>query len=187
MSGEDRRKKIIDILSCASDATSGGELSKRLGVSRQVIVQDISLLRAANYQITATTRGYIMPRIPAENRFERIFKVNHSEDEITEEMNLIVDYGGWIIDEFVYHKVYGVISAKLNIKSRNDVLKYVENINTGKSRPLMDVTSGYHYHTVSADREQILDEIQSALEKKGFLARLLDYEPVNFWDDLSKK
>ena len=64
-----------------------------------------------------------------------------------------------------------------------DIRKYMEDINSGKSSLLKNVTSGYHYHTISADSEEILDMIQEDLSKRGFLAKLQDYEPVNFWKD----
>ena len=83
---------------------------------------------------------------------------------------------------FVYHKVYGVIKVNLNIKSRRDVKKYMEDINSGKSTNLLNLTSNYHYHTITAEDEQTLDLIQDELNKKGFLAKLQDYEPVDFWN-----
>ena len=49
--------------------------------------------------------------------------------------------------------------------------------------PLMNLTSGYHYHTVLAENELILDVIQQKLQEFGFLAQLQDYEPVNFWNN----
>ena len=103
------------------------------------------------------------------------------EDEVEEELSLIVDLGGKVEDVFVYHKVYGVLRADMNIKSRKDIKKYMEEINAGKSTLLMNVTSGYHYHTVIAEDEQTLDMIQDELAEKGFLAKLQDYEPVDFW------
>ena len=69
----------------------------------------------------------------------------------------------------------------MNIKSRMDVKKYLQDISSGKSTQLMKLTSNYHYHTISAGREEILDMIQEELEKRGFLAQLQDYEPVDFW------
>ena len=92
-----------------------------------------------------------------------------------------MDFGGTVEDVFVYHKVYGVIRAEMNIKSRMDVKKYLQDISSGKSTQLMKLTSNYHYHTISAEREEILEMIQTELEKRGFLARLQDYEPVDFW------
>ena len=86
-------------------------------------------------------------------------------------------------DVFVYHKVYGVIRANMDIKSRRDVRNYLEEIRTGKSSLLKNVTGGYHYHTIEAESEEILDDIQNELAEKGFLAKLQDYEPVDFWGE----
>jgi transcriptional regulator of NAD metabolism len=83
----------------------------------------------------------------------------------------------------VYHKVYGVIKADMNIKSRRDVKKYMDGITSGKSTNLMNLTSNYHYHTIVAEDEQTLDMIQDELQQKGFLAKLQDYEPVDFWGE----
>jgi transcriptional regulator of NAD metabolism len=39
----------------------------------------------------------------------------------------------------------------------------------------MKLTSNYHYHTIVAESERILDIIQEELGKRGFLAKLQDY------------
>ena len=157
---------------------SGVALAKQLDVSRQVIVQDIALIRAADYDIYSTNRGYV---IKSEKEHTRIVKVKHAESDVETELNAIVDMGGWVKDVFVYHKVYGVLRADMNIKSRMDIRRYMEEIATGKSSLLKNVTSGYHYHTIRAESKEILDIIQEKLQKAGFLAKLQDYEPVDFW------
>ena len=111
----------------------------------------------------------------------RVFKVQHEDDEVEKDLTTIVDLGGTVEDVFVYHKVYGVLRAEMNIKSRMDIRNYMEEIRSGKSSLLKNVTSGYHYHTVRAERVEILDMIQEELQKKGLLAKLQDYEPVDFW------
>lgn len=94
---------------------------------------------------------------------------------------MIIDMGGKVVDVFVYHKVYGVLRADMNLKSRMDIERYMEEIKSGKSSLLKNVTSGYHYHTVRAESEEILNLIQEKLQQMGFLAKLQDYEPVDFW------
>jgi len=178
INGEERRKKIIHILSKDHKAVSGHSLADRFHVSRQVIVQDIALLRANGYDILSTNRGYL---VQGKQTASRVFKLIHSNEECEEELNMIVDLGGKVEDEFVYHKVYGVLRAEMNIKSRRDVQNFVSDLASGKSSLLLNVTSGYHYHTVSAESEQILDLIQDKLTERGFLAKLQDYEPVDFW------
>ena len=180
MNGKDTREKIISILKSSNAPVAGLTLAKELGVSRQVIVQDIALLRANATAIFSTNRGYVLQE---KNVCERVFKVQHTDEEVEEELSIIVDMGGFVKDVFVYHKVYGVLKAEMNIKSRMDIRKHMEDINSGKSSLLKNVTSGYHYHTISADSEEILDMIQEDLSKRAFLAKLQDYEPVNFWKD----
>ena len=178
MSGEERRGKIIQALKNSDKAVTATTLAKEFDVSRQVIVQDVALLRANGKNIFSTTRGYL---IQEDEETTRVFKVQHEDDEVDKELTTIVDLGGTVEDVFVYHKVYGVLRAEMNIKSRMDIRNYMEEIRSGKSSLLKNVTSGYHYHTVRAERVEILDMIQEELQKKGLLAKLQDYEPVDFW------
>ena len=169
---------MVDILRNAKKPVSGKALAEKLEVSRQVIVQDVALLRANGKNIFSTNRGYL---IQEDEETTRVFKVQHEDDEVEKELTTIVDLGGTVEDVFVYHKVYGVLRAEMNIKSRMDIRNYMEEIRSGKSSLLKNVTSGYHYHTVRAERVEILDMIQEELQKKGLLAKLQDYEPVDFW------
>ena len=180
MDGDKRREQIIKILSDNTLPVAGTELAGRLGVSRQVIVQDIALLRAQKREIVSTCRGYMMG---SGISCQRIFKVKHSDDEMEEELNLYVDFGGMVVDEFVYHKIYNVIRVEMGLKSRRDVKEYIEKLKSGISKSLKDVTSGFHYHTVTAESDEILDQIQEELQKRGFLAELRDYEPIDFWKE----
>ena len=178
MKGEERRKQLLNILSSSNNPISGGTLAKELNVSRQIIVQDISLLRANGATIFSTNKGYLLQE---DRKYSRVFKVYHTDDQVEEELSTIVDAGGQIRDVFVYHKVYGILKADMGIKSRRDIRSYMEEISSGKSSLLKNVTSGYHYHTIDAESEEILDAIQEELQQKGFLAKLQDYEPVDFW------
>lgn len=173
----ERRENILRILSEQQQPVSGISLAKELNVSRQVIVQDIALLRAAGNEILSMNQGYL---IRSGQRISRVFKVIHNDQQVEEELGLIVDHGGYIKDVFVYHKAYGVLKADLDVKSRLDIENFVEKIKSGKSNLLMGVTSGYHYHTVFADSVQLLDIIQEKLWEKGFLASLQEHEPVQF-------
>ena len=180
MERAEREKKILKLLTEGGHPITGVELAKAMDVSRQVIVQDITILRSKGNNIVATNNGYIIEKAKA--AASRVFKVQHTDEETQEELELFVDYGGYIRDDFVYHKVYNVIRGELNIRSRLDVKKYMESLKSGKSSLLKNVTAGYHYHTIEADSEETLDLIQEELAKRGFLAPLQDYEPVNFWE-----
>ncbi len=177
MTGNERRDNIIKTLRAAQAPISGSALAKAVGVSRQVVVQDIALLRADGHDVVATSRGYVLqegagaPNVPT-----RLVKVRHGVEELGDELNAIVDRGGAVLNVMVNHRVYGKITADLDIRNRRDVERYLEDIRTGKSYPLMTVTSGYHFHRIAADTPEELDEIEQALAAKGFLAELLPYE-----------
>ena len=156
MKAPERRKAIINALITEQKPISGGRFSKELGVSRQIIVQDVSILKAEGYDIISTHYGYLLHSTPL---CERVFKLHHSTENTEEELCTIVDLGGTIVDVFVWHKVYGKVSAPLNIFSRLQVKQFLEGVRTGKSTELMNITGGYHYHTVRADSEAILDSI----------------------------
>ena len=121
MTGVERREKLLSMLAKSKEPIAGAEMAKQLSVSRQVIVQDIALLRAADNNIVSTNRGYVLLK---PGKCERIFKVRHTAEEIEKELQIIVDNGGRILDVFVYHKIYGVVNAPMNIKTRKDIYEY---------------------------------------------------------------
>ena len=181
LGGEERRQMILRIISEAGKPVSGSTLAEALGVSRQVIVQDIALLRANGERIDSTPKGYITV---SSFGFSRVFKVKHTDEQAREELTIIVDFGAVVKDVFVYHRVYGIVRAQMNIRSRYDVDRYISDMNSGKSTLLKNITSNYHYHTVLADSREILDLIESRLREAGMLAELRDYEPVKFGDEV---
>ena len=178
LSGQERREQILKKLKQSTVPLSGTDLAKQFEVSRQIVVQDIALIRANGAEIISTNRGYVLQE---SKKISRVFKVIHTNEQVEEELNLYVDSGAKVQDVFVYHKVYGIIQAEMNIKSRKDIRKYLEDISSGKSTNLLNLTSNYHYHTIVAEDEETLDMIQNILEEKGFLAKLQDHEPVDFW------
>ena len=163
----ERRKAIVNLLSASKTPISGGELSKQFNVSRQIIVQDITILKGLGYEIFSTHHGYVLQKSPL---VERVFKLKHTTEQTEDELNTIVDLGGTVVDVFVWHKVYGKISATLNIFSRLHVKQFLEGVRTGKSTELMNITGGYHYHTVRADSEAVLDKIGETLQQKNYIA-----------------
>lgn len=167
MSGEERRQEIINFITGNKKAASGTLLAEKFHVSRQVIVQDIALLRAEGYDILSTNRGYLCQR---SDKASRVFYVQHGDDRIQEELNLVADCGGCVKDIFVKHELYGELRAELNVDSRKKAAAFVKNISEGTCSPLNRVTHGYHYHTVTAESEEELDGIEEELRLKHFLA-----------------
>ena len=167
MKADKRRKAIANLLTTEQKAVSGAALSAEFGVSRQIIVQDITVLRSSGYDIISTHNGYLVQKTPLK---ERVFKVFHTTERTEEELNLIIDLGGTVVDVYVWHKVYGRMHAPLNIYSRAQVKQFIDGVRTGKSTELMHITGGYHYHTVRAESDQVLDSIAEALTQSGFIA-----------------
>ena len=166
MTGSNRRQEILKNIKESDRPVSGSKLAKDYDVSRQVIVQDIALLRASGYDIISTNRGYVLE---GQTCAERVFKVRHTDEQLETELCTIVDLGGQVKNVMVNHKVYGHIEAELGITSRRKVKEFLEDIESGKSTPLKNITSDYHYHTVTADSEETLGLIEDELRKLGFL------------------
>ena len=167
MKAAERRKAIVNLLLSSTEAISGGKLSEEFGVSRQIIVQDITVLKGSGYDILSTHSGYIIQKSPLK---ERVFKVYHTTEETEDELATIVNLGGTVVDVFVWHKVYGKMTAPLNIFSSLHIKQFIEGVRSGKSTELMNITGGYHYHTVRAESESVLDEIEQALKAKNYIA-----------------
>ncbi|MBQ7236008.1 MAG: transcription repressor NadR [Clostridia bacterium] len=162
----ERRNAIINLLTGSRNPISGAEISEKFSVSRQIIVQDISALKVLGYEILSTHSGYVLQKSP---HVEKVFKLKHTTQQTEDELNSIVDNGGTVVDVFVWHKVYGKISAPLNIFSRLQVKQFIEGVRTGKSTELMNITGGYHYHTVRAENQETIDKISSILFNNGYV------------------
>ena len=175
MSVSERHNEIIRLLKKSDVPLSGSYLSGVLGVSRQIIVSDISQINSTGIEIIATSKGYILS---PSYEVIRIFKVFHTVQDTETELKLITDLGAEVKDVSIYHKVYGEIHAPLNISTRREIQMFCDDIKSGKSSPLMTATGGYHYHTVAAGNDETLDLVEDHLRRAGFLARLTDYEPT---------
>lgn len=174
MTPEERRAFVLGRLSEADGPLTGSELAREARVSRQVLVQDVALLRARGADIVSTTRGYVLAS-PAQ-RPRALFKVFHDASRVEEELTLVVDLGGTVEDTLVNHRTYGRLSAPLGVSSRKDVSRFLAELGRSRSRLLSEVTSGYHFHHVSAPARATLDAVGRALDEHGLLAPLTDWE-----------
>ena len=164
MTAEERRSQILAQLSDAP--VSATVLAKNFGVSRQVVVGDIALLRAAGCDITATPRGYI---IPSNRGLIRRLACVHSAQQTREELYLMVDCGCTVLDVVAEHPVYGQITGALQISSRFDVDQFVEKMSHSAARPLSALTEGGLLHTLSCPSEAIFAHLQQQLQAAGML------------------
>lgn len=170
MTGEERRLKILNKLIESAQPMSGAALAKAFSVSRQVIVQDIALMRAERHDIMSTNKGYLYRK--AETEFtspKRVFFVKHDTDRVLEEFLAITELGGSVLDVAVEHELYGQIRVDLLIESSQDAVEFVQKLADCRDNPLKLLTDDCHYHTVSAPSEKLLDLIEAELKQKGLL------------------
>ena len=166
MTASERRQQIARLLSASQAPISATTLSQELGVSRQIIVGDIALLRAAGQEITATARGYV---IPAQNGLLRRIACIHSAGETRGELDAMVDCGCTVVDVIVEHPVYGQLTAPLQIASRYDVEQYLLRMENLGGQPLSMLTDGIHLHTLSCPGEEAFSQLLARLRELGML------------------
>lgn len=170
MKGEERRNKILQKLKNTQRPIKGGELSEEYCVSRQVIVQDIALLRAEGSEIIATPQGYILLG-PNNGSVKRVIAVKHNEKELEDELKTIINMGGKVLDVTIEHKIYGELTGKLQLKSLFDVEEFMKKIANEGAMPLSQLTQGVHIHTIEAESNEIMVRIINALKQKGYLIK----------------
>ncbi len=163
-----RKDNILKLLKESEIPISGADLAEKFGVSRQIIVQDIALIRAEGSQIIATSKGYMYPKY-LKNAIFKTIAVKHSSGMMGEELYIIVDYGAKILDIIVEHPVYGEIKANLMLSTKDDIDTFVEEFAKSKAEPLSVVTNGVHLHTIEVPSNKIYELIKQALKEKGFL------------------
>ncbi len=168
--GEDRRSLILKWLTESVEPITGTLLASKTNVSRQVIVQDISILKARNYPILATSQGYVFIKEQAKtDLYSKVIACKHLPEETERELNMIVDLGGSVKDVVVEHPVYGDLTASLMIRNRRDVQDFTHKMSSTNAALLSQLTDGVHLHTIEARTHEQLDEICNALSEVGFL------------------
>ena len=170
MTGDTRREKILELLKQNGSPMSGTAIAKLFGVSRQVIVQDVALMRAENLRILSTNKGYIYKTEEQQDtQPKRVFYVKHGTEQVLEEFIVVLELGGKILDVAVDHELYGHIQVDLLIETIQDAKEFVSRMIVCKDNPLKVLTDDCHYHTVTAPSEKLLDLIERELKEKGFL------------------
>ncbi|MBT2574248.1 transcription repressor NadR [Bacillus sp. ISL-51] len=173
LTGAKRRETLLHWLKEAGSPLTGGELAKKANVSRQVIVQDISLLKAKNEPIIATSQGYLYISRTAggEKDAERIIACIHGPERTEEELELIVDEGVTIKDVIIEHPVYGDLTASIRVSTRKEMKQFMNKINSTNAAHLSQLTGGVHLHTLSAPTEERIDQACQALDDAGILIK----------------
>ena len=170
MNAAQRRECILEKLSGADAPVSASTLAAEMGVSRQIVVGDVALLRAGGTQIDATPRGYQLH--PAEKGYTAILACVHStEDGMRRELYTVVDQGGTVVDVAVENSLYGEIRANLNLASRYDVDNFIRQAQTAPESLLSRMTGGVHLHTLRCPDQESFVRIRAALDEQGLLYR----------------
>jgi len=158
----ERKNEILEILKRAKAPIKGKELAEKFGVSRQIIVSDISQLREEGYRIVSTRDGYILD---TGGKVRRIIAVKHSSEEIYDELKTIVENGGKVIDVIVEHPLYGEITGRIDVSTIDDVEKFMTLLKISNTKPLLEISGGIHLHTIEAPDEKTMEKILNAIEK----------------------
>ncbi len=168
----DRKERIIEMLMQSDECITASELASCFGVTRQIIVSDVALLRANGKRIVATQKGYTIEK-QAQNPkgTAKVIVCRHTTEQIREELYTVVDNGGSVLNVMVDHPIYGEISADLNISSRYDADQFMSKAEKSNARQLSDLTDGYHYHTIMVPDEAAFLRIKSILLSKGILQK----------------
>ena len=167
LDAQERRTAIVAALERAQAPVSATALAKEFAVSRQIIVGDIALLRAAGADITATPRGYIIPR--STTGFKRTLATRHSAEEMEAELHAMVDQGCTVLDVTVEHPIYGQLTGPLNLSNRYEVGQFIARCREEAAVPLSLLTEGIHLHTVLCPDENAFARVQEALRAIGVL------------------
>ncbi|MBQ9459892.1 MAG: transcription repressor NadR [Oscillospiraceae bacterium] len=167
MRAEQRRAAILKALENAPGAVSASTLAEQFGVSRQVVVGDVALLRALGTDILATPRGYELRG--ADEGIVRRVACRHTDAEMERELNAIVDQGCTVADVIVEHPLYGQLTGSLQLKSRYDVGEFLSRCARADARPLSDLTEGIHLHTLVCPDETAYERVRASLHDLGFL------------------
>lgn len=171
MNAEERRKGILEKLEGEDHPIKGTTLAAHFNVSRQVIVQDMAILRAQGNEVVATPQGYFLMKHREDQLIKTLISKHHGYEEMEEELEIMVDHGARIIDVIVEHPLYGEIRSVLDINHKKDLRDFMERVREVKAEPLATLTSGVHIHTIEISDENSYEQMKKALADKGYLVR----------------
>lgn len=169
LSTKERRQAVKQELIKSSAPIKGVELAKMFGVSRQVIVQDMAILKAEGFQVIATPNGYISISSDNSGIIKRI-AVKHKLDSLKKELEIFLNNDAKVIDVSVEHPIYGEIKGNLNIGTISEMERFLSNINEKTVEPLSNLTDGIHVHTIEVRREEDYENIMKKLREENLLA-----------------
>lgn len=171
MDAKERRIRLLETLKVAGRPLTGTWLAKELKVSRQVIVGDFAILRAGGTEVYATSQGYVLPMVANEKVMRVTLACKHEWENLEQELAIIIDNGGKVIDVIVEHPLYGEITANLMLTSRRELTEFLRKLTTSKAEQLASITGGVHLHTIEVTDSEMLDRIKAELKDQGILMK----------------
>lgn len=170
MDAAERRNRIAELIGTSKAPVTGSELSNLLHVTRQVVVQDIALLRAGGLPVIATPAGYMLLEAAAKAHPMKVFICRHETlEQAEEELMIMVENGGKVRDVIIEHPVYGEISGSLMLSTPAAVKSLIARLGRKDALMLSSTTGGVHMHTVEATSEEALAQIEEKLRRAGIL------------------
>ncbi|MFC2946924.1 transcription repressor NadR [Virgibacillus sediminis] len=170
MSSNERHNLIISMLKESNQPITGSEFARKANVSRQVIVQDVSILKAKNEPIIATSQGYLyLSKNKGKELKQKAIVCKHTAEHTKEELYHIVDHGVTVKDVIVEHPVYGDLTASLLISNRKEVDEFVKRIQETGAPYLLTLTDGIHLHTLEAGSMEQIKAACRDLDAAGIL------------------
>ena len=168
MTAEERRKGVWQILSQSPQPVSATALARKFGVSRQIIVGDMALLKARGLPVVSTPRGYYLTEQEGKG-YRKTLVCCHDRSHTAEELEMIISAGGMVHNVSVEHEVYGTLTAGLEIRNREDIRAFIERMKTKNAPLLSSMSGGIHSHLVETKEKKEMDRVEEALRKAGFL------------------
>ncbi|ADG06183.1 transcription repressor NadR [Kyrpidia tusciae] len=161
-----RRERLLHILYREPGPVPGGELARRLGVSRQTVVSDIARLRGEGMAVLSTPQGYVLGTRP--HFYREFLGIVHTPEQLPRELEILVGHGVSVEDVWIDHPVYGRVHGRLDIATPEDLAHFLE-IRARSPAPLFsEVTGGLHYHTLLASGPEPIARARKALVEAGF-------------------
>lgn len=169
--GNERREQLLQWLKQSDSPLTGSELGERANVSRQVIVGDITLLKAQGMPILATSRGYLYTTPTSDPQMiEKTIVCSHRSDQTEEELNILVDHGILVKDVAVEHPIYGDLRASIMVSNRLEVQQFIERVQKYQAAYLSTLSEdGIHMHTIASKDADMINQAEQKLRDAGIL------------------
>ena len=159
----------MEVLRTASEPVRGSDLAAKMGVSRQVIVGDMAILRAEGQPILGSPQGYLLVERGPVAGEPAVLAVRHDRSGARRELETLVEHGLTVVDVLVDHPIYGEIRGNLMIATLEDVDRFLESLDRGEAELLSRLTGGVHLHSVRAPSAEALEGAKAALREAGIL------------------